>query len=157
MVDIQSVLAYSCDAFFHPYPSGLFHYENFLHIIVLWGWLILPMSFRVTSLALGQSLPQCQWSNPEGNGKMERYQTMTTQNKPQITCIILGMYYKVSSYQYRIFFHSKDKTIIILHKIPILERWHHSLEIGHMKFNWVSYRMVNYWKDSPRFSLITLT
>ena len=38
---------------------------TWLCFVVVWYWEILSISFRVTSLALGKRLPQCQWSNSE--------------------------------------------------------------------------------------------
>ena len=43
-------------------------------------------------------LPQCQWSKPDGYGKISQCITTTKHSKAKIVCIFLGIYCKVSHY-----------------------------------------------------------
>ena len=38
-------------------------------------------------------LPQCQWSKPDGYGKISQYITTTKHSKAKTACIFLGIYY----------------------------------------------------------------
>ena len=53
----------------------------------------LSIFIRVALLALGQSL-QCQWSKPDGYGKISQCITTTKHSKAKTVCIFLGIYCK---------------------------------------------------------------
>ena len=66
-------------------------------------------------------LPQCQWSKPDGYGKISQCITTTKHSKAKTVCIFLGIYcaygsapwfnIQMSSYQYRKS-HCGDKTVV---------------------------------------------
>ena len=58
-----------------------------------WMWLYLPISFRVTSLALGQSYdcPSASEVTLKDMGKIYQYQPTTKHNKTWTVCMIHGM------------------------------------------------------------------
>ena len=59
-------------------------------------------------------LPQCQWSKPDGYGKISRCITTTKHSKAKTVCIFLGTYCKdaqISTWQVKFLHHIYDKRI----------------------------------------------
>ena len=48
-------------------------------------------------------LPQCQWSKPDGYGKISQCITTTKHSKAKTVCIFLGIYCNFSRYENKIF------------------------------------------------------
>ena len=74
--------------------------DKYLFIISWMPWLLMAwqckVSFMVTSLALGQLLPQCQWSNPEGYGIYDspRIHKEPQQNNAEQAIIVMYIWYE---------------------------------------------------------------
>ena len=61
-------------------------------------------------------LPQCQWSKPDGYGKISQCITTTKHSKAKTVCIFLGIYCTSQGI-------CKDNMIFVIFKVLILARW----------------------------------
>ena len=59
-------------------------------------------------------LPQCQWSKPDGYGKISQYVTTTKHSKAKTVCIFLGIYCKVSYFISPTLLVGKAKSVLVL-------------------------------------------
>ena len=66
-------------------------------------------------------LPQCQWSKPDGYGKISQCITTTKHSKAKTVCIFLGIYYTSNECTITSWFYPKttnpNKTMYIIYRI----------------------------------------
>ena len=88
-------------------------------------------------------LPQCQWSKPDGYGKISQCITTTKHSKAKTVCIFLGIYY--IPFVQRLIFSLRQKAIHgIIHKIDIEFRFcqlTHRDPVTHI----YAYKLVGHW------------
>ena len=93
----------SCLEYIRFYNFATVYPKKYAHGFVVLCFVVVMQSFimnshevfihihQVALLALGQ-LPQCQWSKPDGYGKISQCTTTTKHSKAKTACIFLGIY-----------------------------------------------------------------
>ena len=116
-----SVLLWIGTSWFYPYHLGLLHWhwsnhtvypKKYAHGFVVLCFVVVTQSFIINSHEVfihihrgcfaGTGaivrLPQCQWSKPDGYGKISQCITTTKHSKTKTVCIFLGIYCKPDGY-----------------------------------------------------------
>ena len=97
-------------------------------------------------------LPQCQWSKPDGYGKISQYITTTKHSKAVTVCIFLGIYCNSNLSQLAIALAHNDPYICRFkkHRFP---RYKYHYVNGISSICWLSYKLF-WW---PRYPPSTFT
>ena len=83
-------------------------------------------------------LPQCQWSKPDGYGKISQCITTTKHSKAKTVCIFLGIYCKYSN---QLQHNANVKKKAHRNNIICATCWFYPLPSGSFRWYWVNYAL----------------
>ena len=113
------------------------YYKKYAHGVVVLCFVVVMQSFIMNShevfIHIHQGcfagtgaidrLPQCQWSKPDGYGKISQWITTTKHSKAKTVCIFLGINCNYARYMRVIFADNCKLRWIVVRNIPMLYLW----------------------------------